>query len=231
MDRYHTRREKLRKALRKAGIDSLLVTNFTNVTYLTGFTGDDSYLLVTPQNQLILSDPRYTTQLEEECPGIEVSIRSPGKTMLQMLAQAIQAARLGRLGIEGQSMSVALRDRIAAELPKLGLVCTDGAVENLRIIKDKEEVEAIRRAVRCRRTGVRRAAGHHSARADRKGGGRRSGAPKPPFGGQVVQLSADHCRRSRGPPCRMPGLRMPKSAMPTSCWSIGEPTWACTRAT
>ena len=45
MDSYQLRRDRLRKLLRKAGVDSLLVTNFTNVTYLTGFTGDDSYLL------------------------------------------------------------------------------------------------------------------------------------------------------------------------------------------
>ena len=48
MDRYQLRRDRLRKLLRKTGVDSLLVTNFTNVTYLTGFTGDDSYLLVAP---------------------------------------------------------------------------------------------------------------------------------------------------------------------------------------
>ena len=43
---FQSRRDRLRKAFRKAGADALLVTDFTNVTYLTGFTGDDSYLLV-----------------------------------------------------------------------------------------------------------------------------------------------------------------------------------------
>ena len=43
--------------------------NFTNVTYLTGFTGDDSYLLVTANGETLISDERYTTQLEEECPA------------------------------------------------------------------------------------------------------------------------------------------------------------------
>ena len=47
MDRFTTRCDKLRKTFVKAGVDSLLVTNFVNVTYLTGFTGDDSFLLVT----------------------------------------------------------------------------------------------------------------------------------------------------------------------------------------
>ena len=45
MARHEERRDKLRRLLKKTGADALLVTSFTNVTYLTGFTGDDSYLL------------------------------------------------------------------------------------------------------------------------------------------------------------------------------------------
>ena len=51
MSRIAARRDKLRKSFRQAGVDALLVTNFTNVTYLTGFTGDDSYLLVRPRTK------------------------------------------------------------------------------------------------------------------------------------------------------------------------------------
>ena len=79
---HQARRDRLRKAFHKAGIDALLVTEFTNVTYLTGFTGDDSYLLVRRDGEIVLSDPRYTTQLEEECPGVDLQIRPPGVTMV-----------------------------------------------------------------------------------------------------------------------------------------------------
>ena len=73
---YQARRDRLRKAFLKAGIDALLVTDFTNVTYLTGFTGDDSYLFVRRDGEIVLSDPRYTTQLGEECPGVDfISVR------------------------------------------------------------------------------------------------------------------------------------------------------------
>ena len=47
-DRFVTRRNKLLRALRKTDAKALLVTNFTNVSYLTGFSGDDSWLLVSP---------------------------------------------------------------------------------------------------------------------------------------------------------------------------------------
>ncbi len=83
MDRHQTRRDKLRKAVNKAGSDTLLVTNFLNVTYLTGFTGDDGYLLLRSDGELLLSDTRYTTQLGEECPGLDLHIRSHRTTMVQ----------------------------------------------------------------------------------------------------------------------------------------------------
>jgi Xaa-Pro aminopeptidase len=146
-DRHERRREKLRRAMRKAGADALLVTSFPNVTYLTGFTGDDSYLLVREDGDAMLSDPRYTTQLGEECPGLELHIRRPGTSILKSITKVVGRARVPRLGIEGDSMTVSLRDQIAKELPKLEIVSTSGLVERLREIKDKHEIAQIRRAV------------------------------------------------------------------------------------
>lgn len=147
-DRYHVRREKLRRLVEKAGADALLVTNFVNVTYLTGFTGDDSYLLVHGQDAGLLSDPRYTTQLEEECPGLELHIRPPGTSMLDLIAQVVQAARPGRVAIEADSMTVGLRDGIAGKLPQAALLPSAGLVEELRLTKDADEVALIRQAAR-----------------------------------------------------------------------------------
>jgi Xaa-Pro aminopeptidase len=147
MSRYAERRGKLRRSLRKAGVDALLVTNFTNVTYLTGFSGDDSYLMVLGRGEVVISDPRYTTQLEQECPGLEASIRPPGIGMIETVAQIAKQGRASKLGVEGNSMTVALRDQIAGALPKTGLVSTTDLVENLRLIKDKDEVAEIRRAI------------------------------------------------------------------------------------
>jgi Xaa-Pro aminopeptidase len=147
MDRFAERRDRLRQALKKAKVDALLVTNYTNVTYLTGFTGDDSYLLVTPKNQIVISDARYTTQLEEECRGLETHIRPPGQGMLPAVEKLAKQAKLSRVGIEGDSMTVGFRERMAAKLGHIELVTTSGVVEELRMCKDKEEVAEIRRAV------------------------------------------------------------------------------------
>ena len=146
-ERCHRRRNKLRRAVKKAGAEAMLVTNFTNVTYLTGFTGDDSYLLVRPDGDVAISDARYTTQLEEECPGLDVHIRPPRMKTSEAAVKVLRRARVGRLAIEGDSMTVSQRDAIAAELPKLEIITTSGLVERLREVKDKDEIAQLRRAV------------------------------------------------------------------------------------
>src|SRR5215469_4411072 len=112
MDYFAARRDRLRKLLNKAGVDTLLVTSYPNVTYLTGFTGDDSYLLMTRSGQILISDARYTTQLEEECPGLDLHIRVPGQSMLDSVVLLSKQAKVSRLGIEGDSMLVGFHERL-----------------------------------------------------------------------------------------------------------------------
>ena len=148
MSRIQQRVSRLRKLIRRTGAHSLLITNFANVTYLTGFTGDDSYLLVTPDIEVLLTDPRYTTQLEKECPDLELEVRRPGQSILDVLAKLIKKARLSDLAIEGGSMTVGQYDAIRSKLERVEFAPTDGLIEQLRVIKDKDEVAEIRQAVR-----------------------------------------------------------------------------------
>jgi Xaa-Pro aminopeptidase len=130
--------------VRKAEADALLVTNFKNVTYLTGFTGDDSYLLVTLDDETLVTDMRYTTQLAEECPGLALEVRPPGLSMLKAVTKTVKRAKIERLGIEGASATVSFQQSLAKALPKLEIVVTESLVERLRIVKDKNEIEATR---------------------------------------------------------------------------------------
>jgi Xaa-Pro aminopeptidase len=148
MERFETRRAALRKLLRKTDARAMLVTSFTNVTYLTGFTGDDSYLLLLDKGEILITDARYTTQLEQECPQLKLDVRSPGTSMLQAVASVVGSAKVASLAVEGESMSVALHQQIAEKLTKVPTVVTSGLVEQLREIKDKQEVAEICLAAR-----------------------------------------------------------------------------------
>ena len=66
MDYPAQRRRQLAAMLDKDGVDAYLVHQPVNVSYLTGFTGDSSWLLVTGERSLLVSDARYTEQIAQE---------------------------------------------------------------------------------------------------------------------------------------------------------------------
>jgi Xaa-Pro aminopeptidase len=139
---FTSRRKNHRALVKKAEAEALLVTNFHNVTYLTGFTGDDSYLLITLDGETLITDPRYTTQLEEECPGLALEIRPPGMKMLDAIVKVIADSKADRLAIEGNSATVSFQQSLIKAIPKAQMVATENLVERLRMVKDKDEVEA-----------------------------------------------------------------------------------------
>lgn len=141
------RRKKLRRELKKLGVDALLVTDVQNVTYLTGFTGDDSYLLVTKDKALMLSDSRFTTQLSEECPDIDAVIRRLNEGMGELLKRVVTKTKSKIIGFEARTVTVSLHEQLVKYLPDVKLVSTCEVVEQLRQIKDKTEIVAIRHAV------------------------------------------------------------------------------------
>jgi Xaa-Pro aminopeptidase len=147
MPNFDQRRDRLRKLVRQSGANGILVTNESNVTYLTGFTGDDSYLLLTQSAAVVLSDPRYTTQLEEECPELDLEIRRPGATLVNSVTKVAGKAGLSQLAFEAEVVSVALLERLKDAGGRIEWVAASGLVEQLREIKDKEEIAAIRTAV------------------------------------------------------------------------------------
>ena len=144
MINFAQRRTKARSLFRKEGSDALLVTNPINVTYLTGFTGDDSYLLLTSKHDILLSDQRFTTQLGEECPQLEHEIRGPGKSMLALVTEILTKAKIARLAVEASSMTLAMHGVLTKSAPRCELVPCTGLVEGLRAIKDRTEIARTR---------------------------------------------------------------------------------------
>lgn len=147
-DRFASRRTKLLEIVEREKVDALLVTGEKNVSYLTGFTGDSTWLLARAAGMRVVSDFRYVTQLEEECPGLDAFIRPPHVKLHEAAIQVIKEAGPGRLGIEGHLVTVELQDQLRAALEPIELVPLNWKIETeLRAIKDADEIAEIRTAV------------------------------------------------------------------------------------
>jgi Xaa-Pro aminopeptidase len=150
---YDRRRQDLARAVREAPLDALLVAKPCNVSYLTGFTGDSSFFLVTPTRGILISDDRYRTQIEQECPGLETHIRGHDKNTYQAVGEVVTKLGLREVGIEAAGVTLEEFERLNGLCPSATLIGKSGFVEKRRAIKDDTEVAAIRRAIRVAEQG------------------------------------------------------------------------------
>ena len=58
--------DRLSPLLPAAEIDAVLVTGLVNVTYLTGYTGDNGLAVIGPETRAFITDFRYVEQAAEE---------------------------------------------------------------------------------------------------------------------------------------------------------------------
>ena len=145
---FARRRDKLRRLLRRNDVDGMLVTHPPNIYYLSGFRGEDSWLLVSLDASILISDSRFTEQIAEEAPELDAAIAPLRMTRSEWRCRTIERCRLGRLAVESHILSHAQFASLEDHLARTELVPAGQWIESLRQIKDREEVEAIGRAVR-----------------------------------------------------------------------------------
>jgi Xaa-Pro aminopeptidase len=116
--------------------DPLLVTNPTNVRYLTGFASSNAALLVERDRVRLFTDFRYWSAAQE-VEGVEPVMTK--RNLLKELADTLS----GRIAFE-RSLAYGLYETLRDG--GLDLVPTSGAVESLRAVKDDGELDILRRA-------------------------------------------------------------------------------------
>ena len=144
---------RLTEKMQQEGLDAALITNEVNVRYLTGFTGDSTYLLLGGEIPVLLSDGRYESQIASQCPGFEARIRSPSDLLPDLTREALKSIRHGTtqkptVGIEAQHLTLASYRKLIDGISAVSFVETLGLVETLRMIKDDSEIATTRFAVK-----------------------------------------------------------------------------------
>lgn len=147
MDYAAHRRQQLLRTLLEEGLDALLISNPVNVTYLTGFSGEASHLILTPQRALLVSDFRFIEQLAAECPGLETHIRPTSQPLAFAVAEVIEKLDLRQVGFESAHLTVAEHETFHEKLPTVDWKPGRERVEKLRAIKDDSEIAQIREAI------------------------------------------------------------------------------------
>lgn len=140
-----TRIEQVKKALDERAIDGLLVTDEKNVSYLSGFKGAESYLIVSLKANYFVTDFRYKEEAEGALKGFRIIVAKE-KKVAASISEALQKSGIRRLGFESRHLSYDNYLELKETLNKVELVPCRGIVEKLREVKDAKEIRLIRKS-------------------------------------------------------------------------------------
>jgi len=167
---FAARRRAVAEELAGRKLDAFLVAFSPNLRYLTGFTGSNASLLITPEAAILFTDPRYTIQAAEETRGAalragnsgvraaprrresphgaDLRIRIAKGPLVIEVKAAIANLGVKRIGYEPARMTCDALEALKARLPmRAALQPVAGWIEELRMVKSADEIDCIRRSV------------------------------------------------------------------------------------
>ena len=130
----------IRRALKDKPIDCLLLTKPANVTYATGFSGDDSWAVITGRSVYLLTDSRYVEQAESECSDCRIIQRTA--PMAQAAGRLLGRLKsVERIALENSTSLAGFEALKKHVTPRLRTVAD--IVESLRSVKDSSEIRCV----------------------------------------------------------------------------------------
>jgi Xaa-Pro aminopeptidase len=133
----------IRRDLNNRNIDLLMLTKPANVTYTTGFLGDDSWAAVTKARVYLLTDSRYTEQAQGECPTCTIIQRTG--PISEAVAKLLKRLKSVQTIVVEKTTSLADFDALRKSL-KTRPKAVAGIIEAVRSSKDRSEVATIKTA-------------------------------------------------------------------------------------
>lgn len=143
---YRDRVRRLRAAMTQRKLDGYLVQNRMDQYWLTGFTGEDGFVLVTPRAVVLLTDGRFDEAAGLEAPWARKvlrKVRTPERT-----AKELKKLRLKRVGFDPSHLSVAEHTALGKAARPTKLAAAQSLILDMRLEKDDGEVAAIVEAIR-----------------------------------------------------------------------------------
>lgn len=142
---YKGRISRVRELLNQKQIAALLITHPANVTYTTGFLGDDSWVVISSGTVYLLTDSRYTEQARRQCRNCRIiSRKEPIAKAAAKLLKKTKSKKV--IAVESSTtleQLVQLKKYYRRKVKNIS-----GLVESLRRQKDETEIAAIKAAIK-----------------------------------------------------------------------------------
>jgi Xaa-Pro aminopeptidase len=146
--------ERLRAEMREHEEAAYLITEGKNRRYLSGFSGSSGWLLVTPQQTVLLTDGRYWDQVARQCPETELfrytttEHKTLSGALTRLLSEQLTLPEGSTVAVEIDDLPVSSYRTIRSALEVSGFKVSDaeGRLKRHRSQKDEQELASLRRA-------------------------------------------------------------------------------------
>ena len=143
MDIYAKRLTAARQKLPDWNVDAVLITGAANRRWLSGFTGTNCRLLVTPERAWLATDFRYYERARQEAPLFELfkhrRARQDGRRFFQQ-------AGVKRIGLEANNVTLAQAKALRGLRTGVNWIPLQETVEPLRAVKTAGEIQKLQAA-------------------------------------------------------------------------------------
>jgi len=129
--------------------DALIVFSESNIYYLSKFNGHAATIVLTQQNNYLITDYRYYDQAKQQANNIIVICRDRVKQSLGDLINLLLIENsINKVLFESDHISVSQWEIIYSALECNEFEATNRSIEDMRFYKDKKEIDQIQQAAK-----------------------------------------------------------------------------------
>lgn len=133
----------LRDQLKSMQLDGMIVSNPTNVKYLTGLD-EEGIFIIAPKENVFITDPRYIESVNNKLTIDDEIIAYDIKNMSKYDYEGFFMCS-NDIGFEEKYVTYEIYKKYL-QMYQVNLVETEGIIEHHRIVKDDEEIKLIKKA-------------------------------------------------------------------------------------
>ena len=135
----------LRTKVKEKNLDAFLVTDLTNIRYLTGFTGSNALLVLTHKNIVLITDVRYQEQVKKETRKCKIIISDHG--LFESLYKNNILTKAQTVGFEGSNLIFNTAQKMKILFKPIKFIPFNDFIENISLQKDESEISATIKAI------------------------------------------------------------------------------------
>jgi len=141
----NNRIKKVKDVIKKKGLDAILITDLTNIRYISNFTGSNAYIFLTAKDNYFFTDGRYTMQSKNEVKGFKIGIC---KDVFKEMPNYLPKKGIKKIGYEDESLTCSQFRLFKKHFKKKKFYPVSEDLKLLRAVKDEGELKLIRKATK-----------------------------------------------------------------------------------